>query len=54
MQRSPNSAWLSVKCPTCGAEVGQECYETDRLWGKQPTPDGQEHQARILLVLKGH
>lgn len=50
----PGSPWLSVECPACGARVDEQCFETDRFYGKTETKDGQEHQERIRLVLRRH
>lgn len=45
--------WTGIRCPKCGAEPGEECFETDRIWGKKPL-DGpnSHHEERIRLVLR--
>lgn len=49
--------WTGIRCPECGAEIGEDCFETDRIWGKLPYkgPGGNtKHEARILLVLRAN
>jgi hypothetical protein len=46
--------WTSVKCPECGAEIGEDCFRSDRVWGKLPIDEGTNryHQARISAILR--
>ena len=59
--------WTGIRCPECGAEPGeesrptclacspQECFETDRVWGKLPLKGvNSHHEERILLVLRAN
>jgi hypothetical protein len=45
--------WNSVACPECGAKVGEDCFRSDRVWGKLPIEGpNKHHEARILAILR--
>lgn len=47
--------WESAECTECGAGIGEDCFVTDRVWGKLPyaEPSGNtHHQARIMAVIQ--
>lgn len=41
--------WLDLPCEECDADVGEQCFEKDRVWGKIYLKN--MHQTRIKAVL---
>jgi hypothetical protein len=47
--------WQSLECETCGAEPGEDCFVSDRVWGRLPYsgPGGNTvHESRIEATLR--